>query len=201
MSINDPAKIKWAPRLRPQLLKRLYAADALGIQDLELCNLVGFYLYERCRTFTLVRRQQVECPQCGAVFGVSSQGTSHCPGDDCDWYTTRTAYAQSIRNHYAFPGGAVAAFLSFYRSYPDAKTYKAKILLIDRLIHSFHVDEKSGDPTKSVASKLLEGNKKAVVRFLDDLSALHPRDKERWRRTVARTIDRRMLRSDPLDEG
>ena len=73
--------------------------------------------------------------------------------------------------------------------------------LLDQLIHSFHVSEKTGELTKSVASKLLEGNKKAVVRFLDDLSALDPEDKQRWRRTVARTIDGRVLRSGLLDEG
>ena len=40
-----------------------------------------------------------------------------------------------------------------------------------------------------------------VTNQSDDLSALDPEDKRRWRRTVARTIDRRVLRSDPLDEG
>jgi hypothetical protein len=74
------------------------------------------------------------------------------------------------------------------------------MLTIDRLIHSFHFDEKTGTPTKSVASKLFEGNKKAVVRFLDDLSARDP-DKQEWRLTVAGTIDRRVLRSDPLETG
>ena len=95
---------------------------------------------------------------------------------------------------------AIDAFLTFYRRYPNTKTYKKKILLIDQLIHSFHIDEKTGSPAKSVASKLLKGNKKAVVRFLADLSALHPDDKTRWRLAVAGTIDRRMLRSDPPDK-
>jgi hypothetical protein len=75
------------------------------------------------------------------------------------------------------------------------------MLSIDQLIHSFHIDEKTETPTKSVASKLLEGNKKAVVRFLDDLSARDRGDKEAWRRTVAGTIDRRMLRSTPPDDS
>ena len=74
------------------------------------------------------------------------------------------------------------------------------MLLIDRLIHSFHVNEKTGDPAKSVASKLLEGNKKAVVRFLDELSARDPAEKQGWRLAVAGTIDSRMLRTDPLEQ-
>jgi hypothetical protein len=93
------------------------------------------------------------------------------------------------------------AFLSFYQRYPKARTYRDKILLIDQLIHSFHVDEKTGTPAKSVASKLFEGNKKAVVRFLDDLSARDPVAKQEWRLAIAGTIDRRMLRTDPLEKS
>jgi hypothetical protein len=187
-------------RLRPQLLKRLYDTDASGIQDLELCNEVGSYLYSRCRTFALVLERQVDCPQCRTVFPIATQGPSHCPGHGCDWYTTSSAYNESVKNHSAYPGRAVDAFKSFYRRYPNARTYREKMLLIDRLSHSFHVNEKTGELTKSVASKLLEGSKKAVVRFLDELSALEPDEKEKWRRTVSATIDRRMLLRVSLDE-
>jgi hypothetical protein len=200
MSDKDPAKIRWAPRLPPALLKRLYDSDAQGYRDAELCDEVGSYLYSRCRTFSLVLQRKVDCPACRTVFTVSSEGESQCPGKDCVWHTTISTFNQSVRNYSAYPGGAADAFSSFYRRYPNAKTYEEKMLLIDRLIHSFHVSEKTGELTKSVASKLLEGNKKAVVRFLDDLSALQPDEKEQWRRTVAGTIDRRMLRSDPLDQ-
>jgi hypothetical protein len=192
--------IRWAPRLRPQLLQRLYDSDAKGFRDIELCDEVGMILYMRCRTFALVNRRKVECPACYTVFEVSPQGQSHCPKEGCDWYTTHPVYVTSIKNHYAFHGKAIEAFLSFYRRYPKARTYRDKMLLIDQLIHSFHVSEKTGVPYKSVASKLLEGNKKAVVRFLDDLSARDPDAKQEWRLAVAGTIDRRMLRSDPLDK-
>jgi hypothetical protein len=61
------------------------------------------------------------------------------------------------------------------------------------LIHSFHLDEKMGTPTKSVASTLLEGNKHDVVQFLDRLSARDPAEKDHWRQTVATTIDKQVL--------
>jgi hypothetical protein len=109
-------------------------------------------------------------------------------------------YATSIKNHSAFHGRALDAFLSFYQWYPKARTYGEKIVLIDQLIHSFHVNEKTGTPTKSVASKLFEGNKKTVVRFLDALSARDPAKKQEWRLAVAGTIDGRMLRSDPQEK-
>ena len=109
------------------------------------------------------------------------------------------AYRQSIRDHYAWMGRAVAAYETFHRRWPAGRSYADKILLIDQLIHSFHVDEKTGAPVKSVASKLLEGNKKDVVRFLDELSALEPAAKADWRRTTATTIDARMLKREGGD--
>ena len=201
MPPDETPKIRWSPRLRPQRLKRLYELDAQGIQDLELCDDVGTTLYMRCRTFVLVSQWQVECPLCHTVFAVDPEGESLCPGEDCTWRTTQADYAQSIRNHDAFPGRAMEAFQAFYDRYPNARTYGEKITLIDQLIHSFHVVEETGTPTKSVASKLFEGNKKAVVRFLNDLSARNPERKEAWRRTVAGTIDRNIVHSVPPEEA
>jgi hypothetical protein len=166
---------------------------------MELCDEVGMILYMRCRTYVLVRRHEVECPICRTVFKVSGQddyydqSETHCPNENCSWFTTRATYRQSIHNHYAHPGRAMAAYESFYEHYPHARTYPAKMLLIDQLIHQFHINEKTGDAVKSVASRLFEGNKKAVVRFLDELSARDPRKKQAWRHTMATTIDRRII--------
>ena len=196
MTTEELAKIRWAPRLRPQRLKRLYETDAQGIRDTDLCDEVGMILFMRCRTYALVLRREVDCPTCRTVFAVKAEGESLCPSPDCDWYTTPDAYNESIRNHHAWPGRATEAFLTFYDHYPRARTYQQKILLIDQLVHSFHIDKKTGTPVKSVASKLFEGNKKAVVQFLDELSARNPGEKEAWRRAVAGTIDGKILKTD-----
>jgi hypothetical protein len=193
------AKIRWGRRLPPPLLKRLYESDARGFRDLELCEEVGSYLYVRCATFRLVARGEVECPTCGTAFAVVRVGPSPCPRDGCGWQTTDEGYRRSIRDHYAWRGRGLAAFETFHRRWPSARSYADKILLIDQLIHSFHVDEKTGVPVKSVASKLLEGNKKEVVQFLDELSARDPVAKGEWRRTTATTIDGRVLRREGED--
>ena len=151
-------------------------------------------LYERCRTFVLAYKNEVECPVCHRIFGVSPGETSHCPGEDCSWFTTQRVYTESVRRHYAHTGRAIDAFSRFHRRYPSARSYKAKILLIDELIHSFHLDEAKQVPVKSVASKLLEGNKTEVVRFLDELSAIDPAKKDRWRRAASQTIHRRVVK-------
>lgn len=194
--MSIPAKIRWAPPLRTELLKRLYDSDATRLEDLELCDEVGITLYLRCQTFVHTNRSEVKCPACGAVFRVGCEGQSVCPRNNCGWHTTWAVYLQSIRNHGAYTGRAVEAYLTFYRTYPEARTYKQKMLLIDQLIHSFHIDLKTGREVKSIASKLLEGNKKTVVRFLNELSAINPEAKETWRRKMTMTIDGRIVRND-----
>jgi hypothetical protein len=192
---DHEVKIRWAPRLPTHLLRRLYESDATGIRDEQLVDDVGGRLYERCRAFALVRRREVECPTCGALFAVSADGSiTPCPG--CDWFTDRSAYEQSLRNHYAFPGRAVAAYDDFLERYPSARTYGEKMVAIDRLIHSFHQDLQTGAAVKSVASKLLEGNKKAVVEFLDRLSSPDGAGKRDWRETMRGTIDARRVSPD-----
>ncbi len=190
-------RVRWACRLRPELLARLYQADASGLHDSELCDRVGMTLFERCRTLLLVSERRVVCPACLAEFQVALDGISRCPGASCEWSIGWAGYQQSVRNHHAKSGRALEAYAGFLKGYPAARDYRARLLQIDRLIHSFHVDEKTQAPVKSVASKLLEGNKKAVVRFLDELSALDPAEKGRWRDVVAKTIDARVLRSVP----
>jgi hypothetical protein len=193
LAAPPPAKIRWAPRLRPQLLARLYAADASGLPDEALCEEVGSILLARCETFARVQRGEVVCPACRSGFVVARSGETSCPGESCGWRTDFGIYRESIRRHYAATGRARAAYDEFLRGYPSARSYSAQMLLIDRLIHSFHVDEKTGAPVKSAASKLLEGNKKDVVRFLDALSARDGDAKAAWRETTARTIDARGL--------
>ena len=197
MEMNTTAqleKIRWSARLRPELLERLYRSDAMGFQDETLCDDVGLRLYTRCRTFILVARGEVECPRCRSEFRVEQcDKATSCPLAGCGWQTTWQEYWKSISNHSAWHGRALDAFFTFYDRYQGVSSYQEKILLIDALIHSFHKDEKKGTLTKSVASKLLEGNKHDVVQFLDRLSARDPDEKDTWRQIVASTIDARML--------
>lgn len=194
--MSEP-KIRWASRLPPRLLERLYESDAKGFRDEELCDDVGMRLYARCRTYVLVGAREVECPGCGEVFAVARRGESTCPAGGCGWSATAGDYAQSLANYYAHTGRAIDAFRDFHRRYPGARSYRDKILLIDTLIHSFHIDEATDTATKSVASKLLEGNKKEVVKFLDRLSAVDPASKERWREAARHTVDARFFSTEP----
>lgn len=47
-------KIRWAPELRPDRIRRLYERDALGVVDSDLIDDVGLALHARCRSIVLV---------------------------------------------------------------------------------------------------------------------------------------------------
>src|SRR5438445_4158500 len=62
--------VRWAPKLRPEKLRRLYELDAQGLADEELIDEVGYTLYSRCESILTVTesfRGRVPCPGCGAV--------------------------------------------------------------------------------------------------------------------------------------
>jgi len=103
---------------------------------------------------------QVECPDCGTVFELSrpeQNATVPCPGAGCAWQTSRTEYAASWSKKRIWCGKALEAFEEYHDQYPRARTYREKILLIDRLIHRFHWDLKAGMPNRSAAKQPARG--------------------------------------------
>ena len=191
---NNLEKIKWSPRIRLNLIKRLYESFAKGIKDIELCDDIGLTLYFRCETFMLVLNNEVKCPKCGVLLKVLKQGNTQCHGNKCDWYTDFKTYWQSIKNYSAWPGRAIKAWEVYYKEFPSKKTFDEKIITIDTLIHSFHIDEKTNLPVKTVASKLFEANRKEAIIFLDNLSAINDTTKDEWKKDLLHTIDKNMVK-------
>lgn len=186
-------RIRWSPRVHPTLIRRLYEADASGVPDLPLCDSVGIRLYLRCESIVRVHGRQVECPACRTVFEVPSSpmdAAVRCPAPLCAWYTTPSEYARSWSKQRIWAGKALAAFEQYYDRYSHARTYPEKILLIDRLIHSFHWDMKEGAPNRSAANNLIEGNHEQVMALLDGLSSADSSGHLQWRST-ARVMMRR----------
>ena len=175
------------------LVKRLYVSFSKSIQDDELCDEVGIQLYLRCETFIHVWENKVVCPECRTVFKVEKEGTSYCPNEKCGWSTDFKEYWESIKPAYAWPGRAIAAWKEYYEKYPSARTFREKIILIDQLIHSFHIDEITNLPAKTVVSKLFEGKRKVIVQMLDELSGIESSRKEHWREEMLLSIDRSVI--------
>jgi hypothetical protein len=170
-------KLRWAPKLRPEKLRRLYETDARGIVDDELIDDVGYTLYSRCGSILTVTEAfhgRVKCPGCAAVLlrGDPGRGPAeellHCAA--CGWQTTWKEYHRSWQNRQLWGGNAVEAFEAFVRRFPATRTPREKMLLIDQLIHAYHYDLKRQSYNRPAAANLIEGGMKQVVQFLDSLT-------------------------------
>ncbi|MBN1582809.1 MAG: hypothetical protein JXA89_19005 [Anaerolineae bacterium] len=160
---------KWAPRITKHEIRRLYESDAQGIYDLDLINEVGYGLLARCESFITANRAragEVPCPECGQI--VRREEMLCCP---CGWTLPWADYFKAMQ-HKQLSGAepVLQQFQDFVEAFPKARTPQAKMLLIDRLIHGFHLYYQSNSPTRPVAINLIEGRLGDVVAFLDRLS-------------------------------
>jgi predicted RNA-binding Zn-ribbon protein involved in translation (DUF1610 family) len=174
MPDNEPP-VKWAPRISPTKIRKLYQTDALRIVDEELIDEVGFALYSRSRstlTVTEAAAGRVACPKCEALIIRQSEDPAEllrCA--TCGWETTWERYHQTWRHQELYGGGGVDAFQDFVKRWPRASTPQQKMLLIDQLIHTWHwqacEDHLLGRPT---AVNLIEGSRAQAVALLDELT-------------------------------
>ena len=176
------------------LIRRLYESDALEFQDDELCNDVGYRLYLRCQTIVMVARDEIACPRCGAVFIINTSTKEEitvCPTEGCGWQTTMLAYRQSWSKKRIWGANALPIFEEYYNRFSPILDYREKMMLIDRLIHSFHWSLKENLPARSTANNLLEGSHDQVVEFLDKLTGVDSDLKASWRETKQQMMRRR----------
>jgi hypothetical protein len=191
MDSDQPQKPKWAAKIRPELIARLYESEARGPVDDELLDRVGIALLLRVESTLQYGRNQVRCPACRTVFTVGADPVS-CPGPGCTWQTTCAVYYSTRRHRDLNIANAHAAFESVATAYPTARAAADRMRLIDRLIHEFHWDGKHGVPNRSVGNNLIEGRHEDVVAFLDALSANgREESKEQWREVTERMHKRR----------
>lgn len=107
-----------------------------------------------------------------------------CPS--CAWESTFARFHQSWQHRELWGGNALTAFRSYVATYPNARTYRDRLLLIDRLIHAFHVNVRETF-NRAAGENLIEGSKKQVLELLDTLAygdAGQPETragKEQWR--------------------
>jgi hypothetical protein len=100
-------------------------------------------------------------------------------------------YRQSWSKKRIWEANAIPAFEDYFNRFTPKLTYKEKMFLIDRLIHSFHWSLKEDLPARSVANNLIEGNHDQVVAFLNQLTGIDGDQKAKWRETMERMMRRR----------
>jgi hypothetical protein len=177
MRSSDPP-VRWAPRLQPGKLRRLYALDAQGILDEELLDEVGSTLYSRCQSILQVSsamRGKVHCPHCDTLIDRLTDDPNdelRCP--TCNWSTRWGAYAHTYRTQDLGAGGAWDMFAEFVEQWGGVRTPRDKMLLIDQLIHRWHWETQRQRPTfglgRPTGVNLIEGNKQQVLTLLDSLT-------------------------------
>jgi hypothetical protein len=195
---------QWAPKVAKSKIQRLYTTDAQGALDEELLDEVGWALWSRCDSIlsvTAAHYGRVSCPVCGTLIvhlastaeNAEEQPTPwhdedhlRCPG--CAWEQVWKAYHQTYRGKKLFGVNALPFFQEYHQAFPKAAAPTAKMLLIDQLIHAFHIGlTELGRP---VGANLIEGSLKEVITFLDALTngpesaAGIGGSRDAWRRTI-----------------
>ena len=164
-------RIRWAPKLRPDKLVRLYEDDAAGMRDEELLDDVAWTLYFRVRDVIRVSRSRVVCLQCTTEFAVRWQGedpqlTSSCP--TCGWTTTAEEYHRSWEHQDL--NGHCDEFEYYVERFPHTHDPQERMILIDRLVHALHVASAEGSVANFAARNFLDGNRPKIAALLDSLA-------------------------------
>jgi len=193
----DHKKPKWAKKVPPEKIKRLYEQDAKGIYDEELIDDVGISLYARVDSMLMVTSSNLGkaiCIECRTEIPHNYQRgfLLECP--KCGWAMPFGEFNDSYKKQTLHGYGALNELKEFYEKYPSAKTYAEKMLLIDFLIHTFH-GNLSERPSRPTATNVIEGSNADVANFIFNLaygegSTVAAAELEKWLDKHSRSIHR-----------
>lgn len=196
---------RWAPRLPPHKLRRLYANDAHGIVDAMLIDDVGLTLYLRCQANLAVAEirhsRQAPCPRCGALVPIDDwSDETRILGCSCGWRLAWGRYLATFRHKELGAGGAGPIFAEYLRRWDVAASPRDRMLAIDWLIHMWHwelaEERPSFDLGRPTGVNLIEGSRHQTIELLDSLTYGHSSTtatlemRDRWRANLASVRER-----------
>jgi hypothetical protein len=151
----------------------MYEQDAQGVVDETLIDRVGAALDARAESMLMLARRQIRCPRCTAVFGLGDvrrdEDWVRCPQEGCGWEATFRTCRNSWRRRHLFGGSIVPLLEAFRAEYPEAESPQAKLQLIDRLLHAFGRDPRTGELGWPSVGHLVEGKSPRSVALLESL--------------------------------
>jgi ribosomal protein L37AE/L43A len=190
----DQRKFHWANRVSRRDIQRLYEGHAKGMLDQELLDDIHYAMYVRvCDMFEVREAQQtgkVKCRNCHAPIpqpyrfgGRNKANILKC--EKCGWETTCGEYYESYSGKSLLPGSATDLFEEYLARFAKAETPTDKMLLVDWLIHQFHVMQ--GVPRMPVGENVIEGTIEQVRELIETLAygpgdAQGPSAREEWRK-------------------
>jgi len=133
------AKVRWASRVNPRLIRRLYETDARGIVDEELIDEVGVALYARCESILQANEAHIHgrvlCPECGQTIqrplDVWRDRSKPVTCDRCGWSVRWGDYLATYQDKHLVSVGAIAMHQAFVRDFRRAATPREKMLAIE----------------------------------------------------------------------
>jgi hypothetical protein len=170
-------KFHWAGRVSRRNIQRLYESDARGLLDEELLEELHYAIHARIVDMFEVRDAQtfgrVHCRQCGEVIpqpfrmgARNRQELLHC--EKCDWHVTCGEFFESYTGKSMLPGSVTDMFEEYLARFSKANTAQEKMLLLDWLIHQFHVMQ--GIARMSVAKNVIQGTDEQVRQLIETLA-------------------------------
>jgi hypothetical protein len=194
--LSEYERPKWNPRASRFKIARLYNSDAAGIYDEELVDEIGITILCRIEDCLKITKAlvvgEIDCPRCDSA--IKRQGQAVRPNNEllkcasCAWELPWSEYHKSIGKKHLQSAGLKTFFEEYVSSYPMAKNYKQKILLIDQVLHRYHW-ELEGTPSGPSAVNLIGGSREEVLAFLNQLS-YGPRGTEGMSETKVKWLEK-----------
>jgi hypothetical protein len=176
MPVHDP--FHWAKRVSRQDIQRLYESDARGALDEDLLDRVHYAIHARvCDMFEVREAQQtgrVKCRACGAPIPQpfrmgrrSKENVLKC--EQCGWQVTCGAFFASYTGKSMLPGSVVDLFEEYLARFALSRSSAEKMLLVDWLIHQFHVMQ--GVARMPVGENVIQGTGDQVRALIETLAS------------------------------
>jgi hypothetical protein len=176
--MSEQDKFHWTKRVSRRDIRSLYESDAKGLLDEDLLEQVHFAIHARVCDMFEVREAQtfgrVRCRNCGALvpqpyrMGARNRN-SPLACDQCGWQVTCGEFYASYTGKSLLPGSVVELFETYLARFPKAKTPSDKMLLIDWLIHQFHVMQ--GVARMPVGENVIQGTGEQVRELIESLAS------------------------------
>lgn len=130
-----------------------------------IANKILKYLNKADTTEQFVK-DSIRCHGCGEEL-VGIGDFRQCK---CGHQYSYKEYRRSYRRNNMPTGAAAKVFQEFIRGWEKAKTYQEKIILIDTLLHEFHLSLVSGATHRPVAMNFIDGSRSRVEQIISNLA-------------------------------